>query len=258
MRKTVFITGATSGIGEACARKFAQGGYNLIITARRAEKLAEIKAQLEAEGAKVKTLTFDVRDAQAAQAAVESLDEEWQKIDVLINNAGFGVCGSFLETSGEKELSMAKVNVLAMHQLFKFAVKKMEAQGFGTVLNVASSAGLLPGGPYMAGYYASKAYVVSLTRGVAEELREMHSPVYVCALCPGPVDTEFNDRAGVVFALKGISTALCVEEAMRGMLRHKTIIVPSALMRAATTAQRFMPMAILMPIMAHQQKKKLG
>ena len=93
---------------------------------------------------------------------------------------------------------------------------------------------------------------------MAEELREQHSPVYVCALCPGPVDTEFNERADVVFALRGISPELCVEEAMRGMLRRKTIIVPSALMRAATTAQRFMPMAILMPIMAHQQKKKLG
>ena len=153
---------------------------------------------------------------------------------------------------------MAKVNVLAMHRLFKFAVQKMEAQGFGTVLNVASSAGLLPGGPYMAGYYATKAYVVSLTRGVAEELREQHSPVYVCALCPGPVDTEFNDRADVVFALRGISPELCVEEAMRGMLHRKTIIVPSALMRAATTAQRLMPMPLLMPIVARQQKKKLG
>ena len=84
------------------------------------------------------------------------------------------------------------------------------------MLNVASSAGLLPGGPYMAGYYATKAYVVSLTRGVAEELRQQHSPVYVCALCPGPVDTEFNERADVVFALRGISPELCVEEAMRG------------------------------------------
>ena len=102
MRKTVFITGATSGIGEACARKFAQGGYNLIITARRAEKLAEIKTQLEAEGAKVKTLTFDVRDAQAAQAAVESLDEEWQKIDVLINNAGLAL-GLDKEYEGDPE-----------------------------------------------------------------------------------------------------------------------------------------------------------
>ena len=101
------------------------------------------------------------------------------------------------------------MNVLAMHRLFKFTLRKMEP-GFGTILNVASSAGLLPGGPYMAGYYASKAYVVSLTRGVAEELREQHSPVYVCALCPGPVDTEFNDRADVVFALKGITPELCV------------------------------------------------
>ena len=132
------------------------------------------------------------------------------------------------------------------------------SQGFGTVLNVASSAGLLPGGPYMAGYYASKAYVVSLTRGVAEELREQHSPVYVCALCPGPVDTEFNDRADVVFALKGITPELCVEEAMRGMLRRKTIIVPSTLMRLATTAQKLVPTPLLMPILAHQQKKKLG
>ena len=107
----------------------------------------------------------------------------------------------------------------------------------------------------MAGYYATKAYVVSLTRGVAEELREQHSPVYVCALCPGPVDTEFNERADVVFALRGISPELCVEEAMRGMLRRKTIIVPSALMRAATTAQRFMPMAILMPILPTSRRK---
>lgn len=110
----------------------------------------------------------------------------------------------------------------------------------------------------MAGYYASKAYMVSLTRGVAEELRQQHSPVYVCALCPGPVDTEFNDRAGVVFALKGITPRLCVEEALRGMRRRRTIIVPSALMRACTAAQRLVPVPLLLPIVARQQKKKLG
>ena len=153
---------------------------------------------------------------------------------------------------------MLRVNVLAMHRLFKFVLKKMDRQGSGTILNVASSAGLLPAGPFMAGYYASKAYVVSLTRGVAEELQELHSPVYVCALCPGPVNTEFNDRADVVFALKGISPEFCVEEAMRGMLRRKTIIVPSALMRAATTAQKLVPAPLLMPIRARQQKRKLG
>ena len=247
MSQVCVITGGTSGIGRCTAQAMLARGYTVYELSRREEGLPGMFH-----------IPTDVTDPDACQRAIDEVVSQAGRIDVLINNAGFGVCGSFLETSGEKELSMAKVNVLAMHQLFKFAVKKMEAQGFGTVLNVASSAGLLPGGPYMAGYYATKAYVVSLTRGVAEELREQHSPVYVCALCPGPVDTEFNERADVVFALRGISPELCVEEAMRGMLHHKTIIVPSALMRAATTAQRFMPMAILMPIMAHQQKKKLG
>ena len=231
MQKTIWITGASSGIGREFACRYAKLGFRLILTARRTDRLEALAAELTAKHSTFcRILPADLEQESECARLCEALTDE--RIDIFINNAGFGVCGSFLETSGEKELSMAKVNVLAMHQLFKFAVKKMEAQGFGTVLNVASSAGLLPGGPYMAGY--------------------------VCALCPGPVDTEFNERADVVFALRGISPELCVEEAMRGMLRHKTIIVPSALMRAATTAQRFMPMAILMPIMAHQQKKKLG
>lgn len=255
--KTVWITGASSGIGQEFARRYAKLGFRLILTARRKDRLEHLAAELLSQyNTPSRILTSDL--AQEAECDRLCAEMESERVDIFINNAGFGVCGSFLETDTERELSMAKVNVLAMHRLFKFAVKKMEAQGFGTVLNVASSAGLLPGGPYMAGYYATKAYVVSLTRGVAEELREQHSPVYVCALCPGPVNTEFNDYAGVVFALKGISPQLCVEEAMRGMLRGKTVIVPSALMRVATTAQRFVPMPVLMPIMAHQQKKKLG
>ena len=215
MSKTVWITGASSGIGREFARRYARLGFRLILTARRTDRLEALAAELTAKHSTFcRILPADLEQESECARLCEALTDE--RIDIFINNAGFGVCGSFLETSGEKELSMAKVNVLAMHQLFKFAVKKME------------------------------------------ELREQHSPVYVCALCPGPVDTEFNERADVVFALRGISPELCVEEAMRGMLHHKTIIVPSALMRAATTAQRFMPMAILMPIMAHQQKKKLG
>ena len=225
--KTVWITGASSGIGREFACRYAKLGFRLILTARRRERLDQLAAELLAKyNTFCRVLPADLARESECTRLCEELAEE--RIDIFINNAGFGVCGSFLETSTEAELSMAKVNVLAMHQLCKFAVQKMQA------------------------------YVVSLTRGIAEELREQHSPVYVCALCPGPVDTEFNDRAGVVFALKGISPALCVEEAMRGMLRGKTIIVPSALMRAATTAQHFVPTPLLMPIMARQQKKKLG
>ena len=202
MQKTIWITGASSGIGREFARRYAAMGCRLILTARRADRLQALAEELHA--------------AHGTECRIETAD------------------------------------------LSRAVVRKMNAQGGGTILNVASSAGLLPGGPYMAGYYASKAYVVSLTRGVAEELREMHSPVYVCALCPGPVDTEFNDRAGVVFALRGITPELCVEEALLGMMHRKTIIVPSAFMRLCTSAQRLVPIPLLMPIVARQQKKKLG
>ena len=253
MPKFAVITGASSGIGAEFARQLSARGYNLLLVARRADRLEKLSDQLTTV---CEIFTADLSKKSECLRLAKAL--EGRRVDLFINNAGFGACGAFSETDAGKELSMLRVNVLAMHRLFKFTLRKMEAQGFGTILNVASSAGLLPGGPYMAGYYASKAYVVSLTRGVAEELREQHSPVYVCALCPGPVDTEFNDRADVVFALKGITPELCVEEAMRGMLRRKTIIVPSTLMRLATTAQKLVPTPLLMPIVARQQKKKLG
>ena len=255
--QTIWITGASSGIGREFARRYAKLGFRLILTARRRERLELLAAELHAKyGALCRIETADLEQDAECEALCAALADE--HIDLFINNAGFGTCGAFTETDPDKELSMLRVNVLAMHRLFKFALKKMETQGSGTILNVASSAGLLPGGPYMAAYYASKAYVVSLTRGVAEELREARSPVFVCALCPGPVDTEFNDRADVVFALKGITSELCVEEAMRGMFRRKIIIVPSPLMRLATTAQKLVPTPLLMPIVARQQKKKLG
>ena len=257
MQKTIWITGASSGIGQEFARRYAKLGCRLILTARRADRLQALAKELHAaHGTECRIEAADLSRAEECSHLCEVLADE--HIDIFINNAGFGVCGSYLETDDAREEEMIRVNVEAMARLFRAVVRKMNTQGGGTILNVASSAGLLPGGPYMAGYYASKAYVVSMTRGVAEELREMHSPVYVCALCPGPVDTEFNERADVVFALRGISPELCVEEAMRGMLRRKTIIVPSTLMRLATTAQKLVPTPLLMPILAHQQKKKLG
>lgn len=257
MQKTIWITGASSGIGREFARRYAAMGCRLILTARRADRLQALAKELHAaHGTECRIETADLSRAEACSRLCEVLAEE--HIDIFINNAGFGVCGSILETEEAREEEMIQVNVAAMARLFRAVVRKMNTQGGGTILNVASSAGLLPGGPYMAGYYASKAYVVSLTRGAAQELREKRSPVYVCALCPGPVNTEFNDRAGVVFALKGITPEFCVDEAIHGMLHHKTIIVPSAFMRLCTSAQKLLPTPLLMPIVARQQKKKLG
>ena len=242
MQKTIWITGASSGIGREFARRYAAMGCRLILTARRADRLQALAEELHAaHGTECRIETADLSRAEECSRLCEVLADE--HINIFINNAGFGVCGSILETEEAREEEMIQVNVAAMARLFRAVVRKMNAQGGGTILNVASSAGLLPGGPYMAGYYASKAYVVSMTRG---------------ALCPGPVDTEFNDHAGVVFALRGITPELCVEEALLGMMHRKTIIVPSAFMRLCTSAQRLVPIPLLMPIVARQQKKKLG
>ena len=243
MAKTVWITGASSGIGREFARRYAAMGCRLILTARRADRLTALAEELnDAHGTVCRILPADLADRADCDRLCAELAGE--RIDIFINNAGFGVCGSLLETDPAKEEEMVQVNVAAMRRLFQFMLCRMQAQGGGTILNVASSAGLLPGGPYMAGYYASKAYVVSLTRGAAQELREKRSPVYV--------------RAGVVFALKGITPEFCVDEAIHGMLHHKTIIVPSAFMRLCTSAQKLLPTPLLMPIVARQQKKKLG
>ena len=248
--KTALITGATSGIGKEFAYRLADRGYRLIISGRR---LKELEEELDVE---VRIIEADLSKKKEVFALLEKLEDE--DIDLFINNAGFGAAGSFLETDIKKEISMLKVNDLAMHILFKGVLQKMHAAGKGQILNVASSAGLMPGGPYMAGYYASKAYVVSLTRAVAVELSEMKSPVKISALCPGPVDTEFNERADVVFALNGISAKQCVAEALKGLDRNKLIIVPSFTMKLATVFSHLVPYPILMKITGRQQKKKLG
>lgn len=251
--KTALITGATSGIGKEFAYRLADRGYRLIISGRRVERLKELEEELDVE---VRIIEADLSKKKEVFALLEKLEDE--DIDLFINNAGFGAAGSFLETDIKKEISMLKVNDLAMHILFKGVLQKMHAAGKGQILNVASSAGLMPGGPYMAGYYASKAYVVSLTRAVAVELSEMKSPVKISALCPGPVDTEFNERADVVFALNGISAKQCVAEALKGLDRNKLIIVPSFTMKLATVFSHLVPYPILMKITGRQQKKKLG
>ena len=172
MQKTIWITGASSGIGREFARRYAAMGCRLILTARRADRLQALAKELHAaHGTECRIETADLSRAEECSRLCEVLADE--HIDIFINNAGFGVCGSILETEEAREEEMIQVNVAAMARLFRAVVRKMHAQGGGTILNVASSAGLLPGGPYMAGYYASKAYVVSMTRGVAEELRDL-------------------------------------------------------------------------------------
>ena len=236
-----------TGIGMEFARAFSKMGCRLILTARRKERLEKLREEL---GTPCKIIVADLsREGECYQFFENIADEP---VDVFINNAGFGTCGKFDETDLGKEVSMINVNIKAMHIL----VIKMKKQGYGIILNVASSAGLLPAGPYMATYYATKSYVVSITKAVAEELKEQGSNIYVGALCPGPVDTEFNENADVIFALRGITPRFCVKEAIHGMKKKRVIIVPSLKMKLAVMGQKLLPSNILMKIVAKQQKKK--
>lgn len=209
MKRIALITGASSGIGEACAWKFAEGGYDLILTARRAEKLAELKAELEAEGTKVKTLTFDVRDAEAAETAVDSLEPEWRKINVLINNAGLAL-GLDKEYEGDPDdwNTMIDTNIKGLLTMTRLIVPGMVERNEGHVINIGSVAG---DAAYAKGnvYCATKAAVKAITDGLRIDLAE--TAVRVTNLKPGLVETNFsnvrfhgdNQRADNVY--KGIT-----------------------------------------------------
>ena len=245
------ITGASSGIGREFARRLSLAGYPLILVARRRDRLETLRSEL---GTECLLLPADLSRREDLIRLCEDL--VGRRIEIFINNAGFGVSGPFLGTELMREVSMIDVNVTAQHVLLKYVLHRMTAEGGGSILNVASSAGLFPAGPFMAGYYATKSYMASLTRGIAEELRQTGSPVYLGCLCPGPVDTEFNAVADVTFALPGISVHECVDYALKEMAKKRVVIVPSARIRAAVCAQRLLPSAVTIRIAAEQQKKK--
>ncbi len=252
MKKYAVITGASAGIGMEFAKLLARKGYGLILVARRKERLEQLAATLETE---CEIITADIGKEDACYHLIERIKNK--KIEVFINNAGFGDCGAFLDTDLNKEMNMVEVNIKAVHILTKLMLKEMKKENRGYILNVASSAGLMPAGPYMTTYYATKAYVTSLTRGIAEELRQSGSKVYVGCLCPGPVDTEFNDVANVEFALKGISSQYCAQYALEQMEKRKVVIIPTLQMKLAMTFGRFLPSHLYVRIAAHQQKKKM-
>lgn len=191
MRKIVLITGATSGIGEACARKFAQGGYDVIITGRRAQLLANLKKELEAEGVRVLALAFDVRNRNAATAAINSLSLEWQQIDVLINNAGLALgLEPEYEGSFEDWETMIDTNIKGLLTMIRLVVPRMVKRDSGHVINIGSVAG---DAAYAGGnvYCGTKAAVKTITDGLRIDLA--HTSVRVTNVKPGLVETHFSN-----------------------------------------------------------------
>ncbi len=249
------ITGASSGLGIEFAKQLSEMGYKTVLVARREKRLEKVQKILKTESIVIAADLSKREECLRLVNEIKDLD-----VEVFINNAGYGDCGRFHETSLDKELGMIDVNVTAVHILMKEMLKKMRPKISGCyILNVASSAGLFPGGPYMATYYATKAYVTSITQAVAREMAEEGSDMYIGALCPGPVDTEFNDVADVQFALRGISAKKCVRYALDQMFRRrKQIIVPTLRMKLAVFAVRILPKEQVVAMTGGQQKKKKG
>ncbi len=237
------VTGASSGLGRDMARSLARHGVNLIITARRRDRLIELKKELMDEfGVKVMYIVADL----ACESQVYKLYEKVKKynIDIFINNAGFGVFGKFDETDLSREIEMLNVNVKAFHILFKLFVRDFKKRDFGFILNTASIAGFMPG-PCFSSYYASKAYIVRMTQAVAEELRAAHSNVHVSMLCPGPVATEFSNTARVKFLTKPVSSEKLAEHAIKEMFGGALMINENKVSKAMVYLSKLVPDCML-------------
>lgn len=244
------ITGASSGIGADFARKLSSLGYNLILVARREDRLNALAQELVGD---VKILCCDLSEPKNCFQLFEKVKDD--DIDLLINNAGFGVFGEFTDSDLGKELTMINTNITAVHILMKLFLCEFKRKNKGCILNVASSAAFLPG-PLLSSYYASKAYVLRLTQAVSKELKSAKSSVYIGALCPGPVDTEFNSVAGVNFAIGGLSSEYVVDYAIKKMKKRRVVIVPGTLIRIGTFLTRFVPNNLLLQISYLIQNKK--
>ncbi|WP_407383641.1 SDR family NAD(P)-dependent oxidoreductase [Ruminococcus sp.] len=245
------ITGASSGIGRDMARYLAKKGWELILVARRADRLNELKDELD--GAQVHCISLDVGRAEDCRRLYESVRDE--QIDMLVNNAGFGLAGEFSETDLDTELNMIDVNVRAVHILTKLFLRDFIERDRGIILNVASSAGFMPG-PLLSTYYATKNYVLRLTEAIYEELRRRGSHVKISALCPGPVNTEFNRVAKVKFAVDGISSEECAKTAIDGAIMGKLVIIPGTMMKAGLFFRRFVPEKTLLKLAYGFQRRK--
>src|ERR1700739_4002536 len=190
---TVLITGASGGIGYELARLFARDHHHLVLVARSADKLAQVATELQAQGIGVRTIALDLAVPPAPKFVFDQLQREGVAIDILINNAGFGVFGEFAQMPEEEILGQISLNITALTELTRLFLPPMLARHNGRIMNVASTAGFQPG-PFMAVYYATKAYVISFSEAVASELQ--HSGVTVTCFCPGATHTGFAQRAG--------------------------------------------------------------
>lgn len=244
------ITGASSGIGREIALYLSDLGYDIVIVARDEKGLLDIQREAKT---KVEVVAMDLTDRENVWKLHEMYKNE--PIEVLVNNAGFGVCGYVTETDLEKDLELIDLNVSALHILTKLFLADMKKRNLGYILNVSSIAGFMPG-PLMAEYYASKNFVLSYTRAIYTELKKEGSEVHISALCPGPTKTNFNKVANVQFKVKPYTAEYVAEYGINKMFEEKVVIVPGLKMKFVHLAAKLLPSKFISRIAYSIQKKK--
>lgn len=244
------VTGASSGIGYEISKYLAKRGYDIIVVSRNRQALENLKSEIKTN---VQITCMDLSVVDNCVKLYENFKDE--NIDVLINNAGFGMYGNFDILDMNKEIEMINVNILACDILTKLFLKDMKKRDSGYILNVGSIAGFMPG-PLMSSYYASKSYVVKLTQAIRKELKKSKSGVSVSVLCPGPVNTNFNNTAGVKFAVRPLSSEYVAKYAVDMLFKKKLVIVPGFTIKLARFFSKFTPDNILAEITYYIQTKK--
>jgi uncharacterized protein len=240
---TILITGASGGIGYELARLFARDHHNLILVARSGDKLGRIASELELHGITVKTVTLDLAEPPAARFLFDQLQREGIAVDILINNAGFGAFGEFAKMSEDEISGQIALNITALTRLTRLFLPPMMARHQGRIMNVASTAGFQPG-PLMAVYYASKAFVISFTEAIANELRG--SGVTVTCFCPGATHTGFAERAGtgksrLFKQLGGMSAAKVALDGYRAVMAGRGLVISGVHNWVVAQSTRFAP-----------------
>ena len=258
-KKAALVTGATRGIGYELSKLFARDGYDLVINARHIEDLEEVAAEFEASfGISVHPVARDLSDPESPEAIFDDVQAESLEISVLVNNAGFGLRGAFAETDLETELRMMRVNMVALTHLTKLFLGGMVERESGAILNVASTAAYMPG-PLMTVYYATKAFVLSFTEGLASELEG--SGVGVTALCPGPTKSHFKKRAKqrriwMRYLLWELEPERVAQAGFRAVKQGRRLAVSSLQDWLVIFFYRFVPRSLLAALVRELHKRR--
>lgn len=257
-RPLALITGASGGIGEALAYQFAKGGYDLVLAARSEARLAAVAQAAQAKGAAAHVMALDL-EARGAGADLEAwIAERGLSVDALVNNAGYGVAGAVLDSDLAAQLGSIDLNVRVLTELSVRFGGPMRARGRGGILNVASTAAFQPG-PYMAVYYATKAFVLSFTEALNQELKD--TGVHATALCPGPVATGFQARAAFdasmgLTRLPMQSADQVAQAGFSAFRRRQAVIIPGGMNFLMAKGAGLTPRGLLLSMVEGLQKKR--